>query len=258
MADADINLCLNCENKIDDDYKFCPYCGQETQNKVVPIKNFVSEFLGDYFTFDSKIFRSVIPLLIKPGLLTKEYLEGKRVKYIPPLRLYIFISIIFFLLLSLESASERIASPQQNEVSQGISDDFFDEFFNNYIPKLFFIFLPLFALILRGLFFKFSAYYYGHFIFSLHFHAFVFLLFSFYLLLSKFNFNELFFTVMLVICLVYTAVYLFMALFKVYQNRIGITLFKFFVLISTYIVILIFLSIMGSYFLYQWRNNTGL
>jgi hypothetical protein len=62
----------------------------------------ISHFLGDYFTFDSKIFKSLIPLLLKPGFLTTEYMAGRRVRYIPPVRFYVFISILFFVLSSFQ------------------------------------------------------------------------------------------------------------------------------------------------------------
>lgn len=54
------------------------------------------DFLGHYFTFDSKFFHSIVPLVIKPGFLSREYAKGRRVSYILPLRLYIFTTFIFF------------------------------------------------------------------------------------------------------------------------------------------------------------------
>ncbi|MBK8944344.1 MAG: DUF3667 domain-containing protein [Ignavibacteriae bacterium] len=69
-------------------------------DKKLTFKQLTNDFLGDYFTFDSKFFRSLIPLIIKPGHLTREYLNGKRVSYILPLRLYIFTTFVFFFLVS--------------------------------------------------------------------------------------------------------------------------------------------------------------
>ena len=94
--------CLNCHKDIN--YaKYCPYCGQLNTDKKLTFKQFLKDFLGDYFTFDSKFFKSLIPLLIKPGHLTREYLNGKRVSYILPLRLYIFTTFVFFFVVTLNT-----------------------------------------------------------------------------------------------------------------------------------------------------------
>lgn len=58
------------------------------------------DFLGDFFSFDSKIFRSLKPLLIRPGQMTKAYLEGKQIRFIPPLRLFLFLSVVLVLVIS--------------------------------------------------------------------------------------------------------------------------------------------------------------
>jgi len=56
---------------------------------------------AELFTFDSRVFRSIAPLILKPGELTLEYTRGRRVRYIPPLRLFLFITIILFFLISI-------------------------------------------------------------------------------------------------------------------------------------------------------------
>lgn len=93
--------CLNCKQQLSETDNFCHQCGQENTDKKIPLINLIRDFFGDYFSFDSKLFKSIIPLLFKPGLLTIEFNAGKRVKYIPPLRMYIFISFIYFFLQSL-------------------------------------------------------------------------------------------------------------------------------------------------------------
>ena len=104
---------------------FCPNCGQENNNLNVSFTTLLLDFLGDFFTFDSKLFRSIFPLLIKPGNLTNRFIEGKRVRYIPPLRMYIFISFIYFFLISLDhketsEAGANLVHPDTTE----IDDDF--------------------------------------------------------------------------------------------------------------------------------------
>jgi hypothetical protein len=88
--------CLNCGAVLKSDFKFCSVCGQENKDRRLPLITLIKDFLGDYFNLDSKIFRSLIPLIFKPGFLTIEFNSGKRMKYIHPLRMYIFISIVYF------------------------------------------------------------------------------------------------------------------------------------------------------------------
>ena len=95
--------CLNCGTELSNDDNYCPHCGQRNKQSRITIKELITDFLGDYFTFDSKLFRSLIPVILKPGFLTKEYFKGKRVRYIPPLRMYIFISIIYFFVMSINA-----------------------------------------------------------------------------------------------------------------------------------------------------------
>ncbi|MCB0395731.1 MAG: DUF3667 domain-containing protein [Flavobacteriales bacterium] len=92
--------CLNCDAALQSDWEFCPACGQENHSVKVPLRTIIKDFLGDYFTFDSKLFRSLRPLFFKPGFLTIAYNSGKRVRYIPPLRMYILISVVFFFVIN--------------------------------------------------------------------------------------------------------------------------------------------------------------
>ncbi|MDQ3190950.1 MAG: DUF3667 domain-containing protein [Bacteroidota bacterium] len=96
----DQNACLNCEKSMDLSDCYCKNCGQKKSLAKVPVIQFLQDFLGDYFSWDSKIFKSIVPLLIKPGYLTNEYVKGKRAKFIPPFRVFIIVSVIFFLLFS--------------------------------------------------------------------------------------------------------------------------------------------------------------
>jgi len=81
--------------------KFCPECGQSVKDYDKPFYFIIYNFTGDFFAFDIRFFHTFIALLFKPGFLTKEYFEGRRVKYAPPFRVFIFISFILFLLLQI-------------------------------------------------------------------------------------------------------------------------------------------------------------
>lgn len=159
------------------DFSFCPNCGQKRIKKHETLRDLFQNFLGDYFAYDSKLSKSVRPLLFKPGYLSLEYLRGKRMHYIPPLRLYIFVSIVFFILLNWQATNVdiKIASTE---------DLILEDFFHNYLPKVFFLLLPLFAGIVALLFRKKKMGFVFQLIVAFHFHTFVFFSLSVYLLLS--------------------------------------------------------------------------
>jgi hypothetical protein len=92
--------CLNCGYKFTDTDNYCPQCGQENHNLNIPIKHFIVEALEGTIHFDTKSLRTFFTLLFKPGQLTLLYNQGKRVRYVPPLRLYIFISFVFFIAIN--------------------------------------------------------------------------------------------------------------------------------------------------------------
>lgn len=96
------NTCYNCHKEIGD-ANYCPNCGQMNSHRQIHLVQLIKELMGDYFTFDSKFFKSIWPLISRPGFLTVEYISGRRAKYIFPLRLYIFTTFLFFLMLSLIS-----------------------------------------------------------------------------------------------------------------------------------------------------------
>lgn len=100
-------ICHNCGTEIKD-FNFCPECGQVNTHKQVSLKEIISDLLGDYFTFDSKFFRSFIPLIKNPGHLTSEYLRGKRATYILPMRLFVFTSALFFFIMALNNSGSNL------------------------------------------------------------------------------------------------------------------------------------------------------
>lgn len=97
--EPEIPRCLNCEAPVD--LFYCGNCGQSLRQVRVSIGSLLIDFLGDAFTFDSKLFRSMQPLFFRPGFLTLEFMRGRRVHYIPPVRMYLFFSILFFLSINL-------------------------------------------------------------------------------------------------------------------------------------------------------------
>ena len=87
--------CANCGRTVDEN--FCPRCGQETHDLHRSIGGIVAEFLDAFAGWDSKVPMSIGLLVCHPGALTIEFLAGRRVAYLRPLRLYLTMSVLFFL-----------------------------------------------------------------------------------------------------------------------------------------------------------------
>jgi len=87
--------CLNCGTRLRGQY--CGHCGQRSRNRLISIWQLLREAFGDLLELDSRLWRTVVPLLTRPGRLTRDYLEGRRARYMPPFRTYLVLSVIFFL-----------------------------------------------------------------------------------------------------------------------------------------------------------------
>ncbi|MBU2893726.1 DUF3667 domain-containing protein [Colwellia sp. D2M02] len=97
--------CENCHQVVTGD--FCSNCGQSLDSTLKYFWVVILHLLDDIFSFDSRASRTLFPLIFRPGFLTNEYFSGRRVHYVPPIRLYLFISIVFFLTLKLTVSSEE-------------------------------------------------------------------------------------------------------------------------------------------------------
>ncbi|MGH8278018.1 MAG: DUF4286 family protein [Gammaproteobacteria bacterium] len=92
---AAIMRCLNCHTPLMG--KYCAECGQPNHTYAAPLRTVFNDFLGHHAGSDNKFSRSIGPLWFKPGYLSREYSAGRRVRYISPLRLYLYSSLLFFL-----------------------------------------------------------------------------------------------------------------------------------------------------------------
>jgi hypothetical protein len=99
--------CLNCGTSLNSNFdNFCLHCGQVNNSKKETAGELLGELVGDFLHLDSKVMGSLIPLLIKPGKLTVDYNNGKRARYLHPVRMFISIMIIFVIVNGLTSSSE--------------------------------------------------------------------------------------------------------------------------------------------------------
>ena len=91
--------CLNCRHVVEQ--KFCLNCGQENTDSRKTFHHLFIHFFEDLTHYENAFWKTIKNLLFKPSTLTKEYLSGKRLSYLAPVRLYIFISFVTFFLIAI-------------------------------------------------------------------------------------------------------------------------------------------------------------
>ncbi|SHL20831.1 Protein of unknown function [Chitinophaga jiangningensis] len=87
--------CLNCGYEVPE--RYCTHCGQENTVQHETFGHLVKHFVADIFHYDSQFLITLKYLMIRPGFLTREYMAGRRVRYVNPIKLYVFVSFVFFL-----------------------------------------------------------------------------------------------------------------------------------------------------------------
>ncbi|MCU4154640.1 DUF3667 domain-containing protein [Carboxylicivirga sp. A043] len=97
--ETELITCKNCDYQFTG--KFCSNCGQSVKELERPLRFMIADFMGTIITFDTRLVKTLVTILFKPGYLTIDYLSGKRARYMPPFRFYLFISFVMFLLMSL-------------------------------------------------------------------------------------------------------------------------------------------------------------
>jgi hypothetical protein len=110
--------CLNCGHHVE--FHYCSSCGQPNLELKEPFWHFMGHSIAHYFHFESKFWQTLLPLLTKPGQLTLDYLAGKRARYIHPVSLYIFISIIYFLIVPHALEEHEETEPKVHTVSSAV------------------------------------------------------------------------------------------------------------------------------------------
>jgi len=90
--------CLNCHHPLDVSDTYCPNCGQLNTTKKLSIGDIFNEFFASIISYDSKLRATLFALLFRPGKISKEYISGKRQRYVNPFRFYLSVSIIFFII----------------------------------------------------------------------------------------------------------------------------------------------------------------
>lgn len=191
--------CLNCGEGLLGE--FCWRCGQEAADLHRPLRALAADFFDNVLSLDSKLLRTLGPLLFRPGWLTREYLAGRRVPYVRPLKLYLLTALLAFGLLAFfphrvvrvvetppaqeradggATATSQAKKPPawfEQKIGKALKEDpqKFAETFTANLPRTFFLLLPVFALLLKLLYLRRGILYLDHLVFALHCHAFGFL-----------------------------------------------------------------------------------
>src|SRR5947199_292733 len=100
--------CENCGAQLNGNY--CAQCGQAAVDYRRSFRHVVADVLESFLNWDSKFFTTLALLILKPWRLTNEFLAGKRVRYVNPLRLYLLASILFFFAVNYGAKGLRLES----------------------------------------------------------------------------------------------------------------------------------------------------
>ncbi len=194
--------CLNCSAALTG--PFCATCGQRDDRHLHSLGHFLAEAFEGLTHADSRLWLTLWPLLARPGFLTREFFAGRRQRYLPPLRLYIVVSLLFFLMLALlpdlqivqiDAGEPALPGARCNDLSYegpggawlqprliaGCQKTLADKqalgraFLHN-VPRAMFFLLPLIAAFMLLLYWRPRRYYVEHLLFFIHNHAMVFLL----------------------------------------------------------------------------------
>ena len=76
--------CLNCELPLAGEENFCPNCGQRNDTRNLNFANFLNAVFSEFVSYDSRLWRTIAVLLLKPGQVSRDYIKGKRFRYTNP------------------------------------------------------------------------------------------------------------------------------------------------------------------------------
>lgn len=256
---AEPRACLNCGETLLGPY--CWNCGQEDLDLHRPLRQLAREATGDLLNLDTRLLRTLGPLFFRPGFLIREYLAGRRVHFVPPLKMFLLATLIFFGLVTIlpkgriavfRSASQEptpssVSRPQEESdlswIDRRLDDaanrsvenpEAFGEALLANLSRAFFGLLPFFALLLKLFYRRQDRYYLDHLIFALYYHAFAFVLLTLLVLLRQLPVPGWFWIPVASLLWIWFFAYLAIALRRVYGGTRWITSLKLTGLLTTY------------------------
>ena len=113
--------CLNCGHPFFGNEKYCPNCGQKNKSKKITFKSFLVEVFNGFISWDAKFWKTLIPLLTKPGKVSKDYISGKRSRYSNPFQFYLSVSILFFIIIGLTKKYNEFQDFGKKEIANNFN-----------------------------------------------------------------------------------------------------------------------------------------
>ena len=256
--------CRNCGAALSG--RYCSACGQRHDTHAPTVGHFLHETAETLTHVDSRLWRTLWYLLSRPGFLTQEFFAGRRARYLPPIRLYIVISVACFLLLALMPSSENDSSqnsavvmldnpdcskfeysgpwklqlePRLRAACQRMVDDDgagFGDALLRALPKAMFVLLPLFALFMMPFYLRPLRLYVEHLIFLVHNHSAVFMALSINMVLDA-ALPAVVTDWLPLLLFIFLIWYCWRGMTVFYANSTGWTVFKIAILGFLYIVI---------------------
>ena len=112
--------CQNCGHYVEEHY--CTHCGQENVETRQPFHFLFTHFIEDFVHYDGSFWQTIKKLFLKPGVLTKEYLSGKRNSSVNPVKMYIFVSFVTFFLISVFPSKNQFVKEKVETTETTISN----------------------------------------------------------------------------------------------------------------------------------------
>jgi hypothetical protein len=164
---------------------FCHACGQRAAGHEVGLHDVVHEAFHEFAHVDGKIVQTLRLLLTQPGALTKEFLAGRRARYVAPLRLYLTCSLLFFALAALAPETQPFIRVTKTDHEAGLDPGAVQRQradasaaasreIVHVLPRVMFVLMPAFALLTWTLYRRARPFYASHLYYAIHFHAFLF------------------------------------------------------------------------------------
>jgi hypothetical protein len=152
--------------------RFCSECGQKNASLDPTLRDVAGELVDELANVDGRLFRSLRLLLLTPGLLTREHFEGRRARYLAPLRLYLLASVLCFAVLSLVPTSWlHITCSSCAPETRPAQEQAMSEAFARWTPRAMFVLVPVFAGLVALGARRARRNYPQHLYFALHVHA---------------------------------------------------------------------------------------
>jgi hypothetical protein len=113
--------CPNCDHKLHGE-NFCPNCGQKNDIRRIRFRHFIAESLSNFFAVDGRFMHTLAVLFSKPGKVPKNYIHGKRQRYVHPVRIYFLASILLLFVIQYSGGSDDIVKVDESESAEEPND----------------------------------------------------------------------------------------------------------------------------------------